>query len=96
MQSIDEEHVSGVAEVPRRKLLLAVDDSGESERALLWIIDELYRFATCHTPLMLGFVGKILLTTEIGENLLDGSFCCLLTRRHLPLHHRLTPLQGGR
>lgn len=42
MQSIDE---SGSFDFNRRVLLLAVDDNDECERALSWLLDNLYRCA---------------------------------------------------
>ena len=42
MQRIDE---SGSFDIPRRVLLLAVEDTDDCEQALTWLLDNLYRHA---------------------------------------------------
>lgn len=48
MQPIQENEEAADVGIARRKLLIAVDDSAESERALSWTVEELYRSA--HLP----------------------------------------------
>lgn len=44
MQPIHENEEAIDGGMTRRRLLIAVDDSSESERALSWTVEELYRF----------------------------------------------------
>lgn len=42
---MEDEPAAEGAGITKRKLLIPVDDSTESERALLWTLEEMYRWA---------------------------------------------------
>ena len=45
MQPIQENEEAADGGIARRRFLIAVDDSAESERALSWTLEEIYRSA---------------------------------------------------
>lgn len=44
---LEDEPAADAAGITRRKLLIPVDDSTESERALQWAMEEMYRLGSC-------------------------------------------------
>lgn len=80
MQPIQENEEAADGGIARRRLLIAVDDSAESERALSWTLEELYRSPVVPTCLP---------TCSCQNSLLLRSLCS-----HHTHHYRCTRVNG--